>query len=90
MSKLCEMCGDTANVLCLECCKYLCGGCSAMIHEKEWNKSHKIEPISQNLPVDTKCPEHKEYPMKYFCEDDNGTTSKFRFVTLCYYRIMLL
>ena len=72
MSKACEMCGDPATVLCLECSKYLCDECSTVVHKRERNKLHKIEAISKTLTVDTKCPEHKEHPLEYFCEDDYG------------------
>ena len=61
MSKTCEMCNSTANVLCLDCGKYLCDGCSAKTHEKEENKLHKIEAI----PVNTK------RSLGNSCEGDN-------------------
>ena len=69
MSKTCEVCGDPATVLCLECGKYLCGECDAVVHKEEQNKSHKRESFT----VDTKCPEHTAHSLEYFCEDDYGT-----------------
>ena len=77
MSKTCEVCGDIANTLCLECNKYLCDECDALVHKRERNKSHKREVIDKNLPVDTKCPEHTKYPLEYLCENDCGTTMTF-------------
>ena len=73
MSKKCEVCGDLANVLCLECCKYFCDKCSTVVHSEEQNKSHEIEAIT----AITKCSEHKEHSLEYFCEDDYGTTNHF-------------
>ena len=77
MNKICEVCGEAANVLCMECKKYLCIECDTFLHGKERNKTHTREKISKNLPVDTKCPEHTKHPLEYFCEDDYGTPIAF-------------
>lgn len=65
--KLCEICGEDATNLCLECNNYFCNSCNKYVHEKKKNKDHRNEVIDPFVPIDTKCPTHPNIPMNLFC-----------------------
>ena len=66
--KLCEFCGeDPATVLCAECCKCYCGGCSDFAHSKASKKGHKVEIIPDEVVINAMCPLHKTNSLELFC-----------------------
>ena len=69
--KACELCKEQpATVLCAECCRCYCDGCSEFIHGKTSMKGHKTEAIPEGVIVDGMCPLHKDVPLKMFCVDE--------------------
>lgn len=69
--KVCELCEEQpATILCSECCKCYCNGCSEFAHSKSTKRKHKVETISSGIMVDTRCPLHKDDSLKLFCVDE--------------------
>ena len=71
-NKLCEICGEIASSLCLQCINYLCDSCYKFIHDKQWNNHHKKEKIDNFIPIETKCLNHPKYPLGLFCVNEKG------------------
>lgn len=70
-AKLCELCEEEpATVLCSECCKCYCDGCSKMIHALSKKKGHQVETIHESVRVDAMCPFHTDNPLEMFCIDE--------------------
>ena len=44
-AKVCDICGEEANIICFDCVNYYCDSCSNFIHGKKINKEHKKEKI---------------------------------------------
>ena len=70
--KQCELCGETAKNLCLNCNSYYCDSCYKFVHEKKKNLEHKKEAIDPFVPIDTKCSSHPNIPLNLFCIDEKG------------------
>ena len=70
--KFCEVCGELAKILCLNCSSYFCDSCSNFVHEKKKNIQHKKEEIDHFISIDTKCNYHPNIPINLFCLDDKG------------------
>ena len=70
--KLCELCHEIATNLCFNCHNYYCDSCYKFVHEKKNNTNHKKENIDPFVPIDIKCPIHKNIPMNLFCVDEKG------------------
>ena len=69
--KACELCEEQpATVLCAECFKCYCDGCSEFIHGKASKKGHKTESIPEGVVVDGMCPLHRNEPLSMFCVDE--------------------
>ena len=86
--KSCEICGENAKNLCLECTSYFCEICYKFVHEKKKNIQHKKEEIDHFNPIDIKCPEHPKVPMNLFCKDDQGKINIFIIILISYRTIM--
>ena len=84
--KQCELCGETAKSLCLQCNSYFCDSCYKFVHDKKKNLEHKKEVIDPFVPIDTKCLSHPIIPLNLFCIDEKG---KLYFIYNSKYRIML-
>ena len=68
--KVCELCEEQpATVLCAECCKCFCDGCSEFVHGKASKKDHKTEVIPKGVRVDAMCPLHKD-ALRLLCVED--------------------
>lgn len=74
----CEICGEIAKSICLECNQYYCDLCFKFIHEKKKNYNHKKEHIDNFIPIQTKCSIHSDVPMNLFC-----LTEKELFCSVC-------
>ena len=72
--KYCDICKSKATFLCLECLcdNYYCDSCYKLAHDNKENSSHKKEKIDYYVPIETKCPEHKNVPLNLFCLDEKG------------------
>ena len=70
--KKCEICGETATSLCLNCFSNLCDSCFKFIHDKKQNSQHKKEKIDYFIPYDTKCTYHPKVIVNLFCIDEKG------------------
>lgn len=70
--KKCEICKINATSLCFECKNYFCEECYNYVHDKMSNSNHKKENIESFNLIDFKCPVHPEYPMNFYCIDENG------------------
>ena len=68
--KKCEICKNSATILCLKCMSYYCDSCSKFIHNQKENNQHKPENIDLFVPIDTKCSMHSKYPIDYFCLEE--------------------
>ena len=68
--KKCEICKNSAKILCLKCVSYYCDSCSKFIHNQKENNQHKPENIDLFVPIDTKCSMHSKYPIDYFCLEE--------------------
>ena len=66
----CEICGESAENLCLICNSYFCGACFKFIHEKNKNNNHKPEKIDHFVPLITKCSIHPDVPVNLFCTNE--------------------
>ena len=67
---VCEFCREQpVSVLCAECCKCYCDGCSEFIHKKSSKKGHKIEAIPEGVVVHATCPLHGD-ALRMFCVDE--------------------
>ena len=75
--KVCEICGATANSLCLNCISYFCEECFKYVHNKEQNKQHKKEKIDYFVPIDVKCQDHPKDRISLFCIDEKGKASLY-------------
>ena len=52
-TKVCELCEEQpATLLCVECYKCYCSGCSEVVHRVTGKKEHKTEPIPKGVRVD--------------------------------------
>ena len=70
-AKTCELCGEQpATVLCAECWRCYCDGCSEFIHKKTSKKGHKTEIIPEGVIVNARCPIHNDNPLEMFCVDE--------------------
>ena len=65
---MCE--GQSATVLCAECCKCYCDECNEYMHKKGPKKGHKTESIPEGVIVDAMCSIHKNNPLEMFCVDE--------------------
>ena len=70
--KKCELCGEEAKSLCLQCISYFCVECYKYVHSKKQNIQHKEEKIDYYVPIDIKCPEHPKNINNLFCVDEQG------------------
>ena len=84
--KKCEVCKTDASCLCFQCMSYFCDSCFKLSHNNEEFKFHKKEKIDYYVPIDIKCLEHKLFPNKLFCINENGNLYKLIFL---FFRIML-
>ena len=76
--KKCDICKvNEATILCPPCFSYYCDKCHKCVHEIKENKDHKKEPIDYNVPIDTRCLDHAEYPAKLFCIEEKGKIDKY-------------
>ena len=66
----CEICGEIAENLCLNCNSNYCEECFKFIHCKKNKKDHKKEIIDLYVPILTKCPLHPDHPLNFFCIND--------------------
>ena len=66
----CDICGEDAENLCLNCNKYYCKPCFEFVHQKSKNKNHKKEIIDFNVPILTKCSIHPDDPFNLFCANE--------------------
>ena len=72
VSKLCDICRESANNMCFKCIMYLCDSCFKYIHEKKINKNHKKEKVDYFSPIYLKCPVHPKDRINLFCLDEKG------------------
>ncbi len=72
--KKCGICESNATCLCLDCLNYFCEICYKFIHEKK-KSDHKKEKIDPYVPIDIKCPEHKNGILDLFCIEEKGKIS---------------
>ena len=71
--KYCEICKSKATTFCLECLyNYYCDSCYKLVHDNKENSNHKKEKIDYYVPIETRCPEHKNVPFNLFCLDEKG------------------
>ena len=71
--KKCEICESQATLFCLECpIYYYCESCYKFVHDKKAKNNHKKEKIDLFIPIEAKCPEHKNVPFNLFCMDEKG------------------
>ena len=70
--KECEMCDSNATCLCFKCNNYFCESCFKLIHNLKKNLNHKKENIDPFIPIELKCPTHKQNPMNLFCISEKG------------------
>ena len=71
--KTCDICKvNEATILCPPCFSYYCDKCHKCVHEIKDNKDHEKETIDYNVPIDTRCPDHKTIPINLFCLDEKG------------------
>ena len=66
----CDICGELAENLCLNCNKYYCKPCFEFVHQKSKNKNHKKEIIDFNVPILAKWEIHPEDPFNLFCANE--------------------
>ena len=86
--KNCEICESQATVFCLECpIFYYCDSCYKFVHDKKVKNKHKKEKIDLFVPVEAKCPEHKNVPFNLFCIDEKG--KKYILIIIIIYRVVL-
>ena len=78
-NKQCEICGESATSLCLECIMYFCDECYKYVLNKKLNSQHKKEKIDFFVPIDTKCPEHPKVILNIFCVNEKGKIYYFNF-----------
>lgn len=70
--KKCEICNVDATTICFQCYSYFCESCSKLIHDKEYNQSHKKEKIDYFIPFDIKCPKHPKNILNLYCTEEKG------------------
>ncbi len=73
--KECDICKNSATILCFDCLLYYCDEDSNFHHQKESNKNHKIEKIDEFVPIEFKCPEHSDHPLSLFCLEEKGNNN---------------
>ena len=74
INKLCDLCQSDANCICLQCiCNYYCDSYYKYIHDKKENSSHKKEIIDSFFPIETKCHEHKNNKLNFFCIEEKSS-----------------
>ena len=66
----CDICGENAENLCLNCNKYYCKPCFEFVHRKNKNKNHKKEALDFNVPILNKCSIHPDDPFNLFCANE--------------------
>ena len=71
-SQNCEICGENATNICLDCLNYFCKKCSNFVHSNNLNKDHKIEKIDFYVKLHTKCKIHPKFPINIFCLDEKS------------------
>ena len=70
--KLCQICGNEAKNLCLQCTYYFCEEWSKYVHDKKLNNNHKKEKIDYFVPYETRCSIHPKERINLFCLDEKG------------------
>lgn len=71
-AKVCDICGEEANIICFDCVNYYCDSCSNFIHGKKINKEHKKEKIYFSNLLNIKCETHPKNKLEYFCLNENS------------------
>ena len=90
--KLCDICKSQATLFCSDCecvCNYYCDICYKFVHDKKININHKKEKIDFFVPIETKCPVHKEVDYNLFCLDEKGNNFYIIYFNSLNYRTLL-
>ena len=71
--RYCDMCKiGVATSLCPQCFSYFCDICYKAVHGRKENSEHEKEKVDDNVPIDTRCPEHEKIVINLFCVDEKG------------------